>query len=284
MPPRDLLSGSTFVRWKRAWACVCLALGVFLPALPAQAGFRAALVDVTPDNPYVTVNVTNTDGANSFSYSNAVAGQLNWQAQSQVAGLTTGPNHLFGTFCVEIPRNVYLGSTYNFTPLSIAALPTSLNPAMGELKAAQIRALWAQWRGTLDTGTAGQIAAKYAAFQLAIWEIEYERASTFRVGTGNFRATNTAANPTITGLANTFLTSLDGYNQFDNGQLHNGSGQSLALANLIGLKLTTLGGGDAQDQIAEVHPTPAPASLVLALFGAVPILAVRRLRARLLGA
>lgn len=257
-----------------------LALGLVLTAQPARAAFTAQLVDLTPQNPYVTVNVSNSDANNSFSYSNAVAGQLNWRATAAVPGVTTGPNHAFGTFCIEIPRNVYLGSTYTLTPTPLADLPTSRNPAMGPLKAAQIEALWAQWRGTLDTGTAAQVAANYAAFQLAIWEIEYENSTTYRVNTGNFRATNTAANPGITTLANSYLNAIQGYNVLVGGQLQNGSGQTIARANLMGLRLTGAGGTDAQDQIAEVQPTPAPPALVLVLSG-LPFLAVRRLRKRL---
>jgi hypothetical protein len=243
---------------------VAVVLVLALSAARAEAGFNATLNSVTTNNGnYVTVTVQNTNTPNFGE--NVIAGQLNWTATSAVGGLT-GAGNRFGTFCIEIPRDVYLGSTFTLAQTDLTALPTS-GPSLTVPKVAQIQALWAASRGSLATGT------DYAAFQLAIWEIVYENGSTYNVsaGQGNFTARNNAA---VTAKANQYLQTVNG-SQFVNGVLVN-NGTELARANVVGFRVTQNGAGDYQDQIAEIAPTPAPPALVLVLSGLLPLLAFRR--------
>lgn len=246
-------------------------LGLLLSAPQAEAGFNATLNSVTTNNGnYVTLNVQNTN-APLFGET-AIAGQLNWTATSAVSGLT-GSGNTFGTFCIEIPKNVYLGSTYAFTQTDLNALPTS-GPALTPVKIAQIQALWAAAHGSIVVANnATATANNYAAFQVAIWEIVYENSSTYDVnaGAGNFTAWSNGA---VTNRANTYLGAIND-SQLVNGVLMKG-GTALTRANVVGFKLTANGAGDYQDQIGEVTPTPAPPAVVLLLSGFVPLLAFRR--------
>lgn len=241
---------------------LAVVLSLALGAGRAEAGFNATLNSVTANNGnYVTVNVQNTNQPNFGE--TAIAGQLNWTAGSAVAGLT-GPGNTFGTFCIEIPRNVYLGSTFTLAQTNLTELPTS-GPSLTLPKIAQIQALWAASYGGLTT------AIDYAAFQLAIWEIVYENGATYNTALGNFTASNNAA---VIVQANQYLQIVNG-SEFSNGVLTN-NGTALARANVVGFRVTVDGSGDYQDQIAEVSATPAPPALVLVLSGIVPLMAFRR--------
>jgi hypothetical protein len=244
-------------------------LGLLLNAPQAEAGFNATLNSVATNNgSYVTLNVQNTN-APVFG-ENVIAGQLNWTATSAVSGLT-GAGNTFGTFCIEIPQNVYLGTSYTLSQTDLTSLPTS-GPALSPLKVAQIQALWAASYGSIATATDS------AAFQVAIWEIVYQSGSTYDVGSGNFTA---SGNSTVTLQATAYLdlAKVSGSGFDANGVLrtNNGTGTVLARANVVGFEVTANGTGDYQDQIAEVTAAPAPPALVLFLSGFVPFWAFRRL-------
>ncbi len=261
-----------------------------LCAPSARADFKAQLNSVTPHNSYATVNVKNTDSNNTFHYSSAIAGQLNWTVTSGTApgGLTDSDNK-FGTFCIEIPQHVGIGSKYNFHQQDLDTLPTSMLPAggMGAIKAAQIEALWAAVYSTVSTGI------QYAAFQLAIWEIDYERTTStspaaYSLSDGNFTATDVTSG--VVAQATTYLASINGSTYDANTDTLTKGGSVLDRANLAGFKLTNSDGHAAQDQVGELPPPdnapipgPAPQVLVLAVTGLLP-LGVRRIRKKLLGA
>jgi hypothetical protein len=101
--------------------CICLVFGFLANPSRTDAGFQAKLGSVSP---YVQVNVSNTDSANAFSFNGVLAVEQNWAATTAVSGLTTGSTNAFETFCIEIPQDVYIGSTYNFAKTPLSNLPT----------------------------------------------------------------------------------------------------------------------------------------------------------------
>lgn len=248
-------------------------LGLLAIGQEASGAFVAQLNSVSKNGgSYVIVKVENTDGDNKFGPISVIAGQLNWTATTSVDGIT-GPGNTFGTFCIEIPQHVHLSSSYTFDSKPLGELPTTRNPKMGDLKAAQLQALWAS--SFADASTS---AIKLAAFQTAIWETVYENSTNYGVASGNFLAKN---NDAVTSQADIYLASING-SQLVGGVLKSSSGNTLARANVVGFKVTK-GTTDAQDQITEddsntTFATPAPASLVLALTGIIPLGLLRRFR------
>jgi hypothetical protein len=245
---------------KTALTGLGLVLGLAAPASPARADFKATLTSLNPGQ--WTVDVQDSVHGNVSGY-NYGAGQLNWTVNGASVGTLAGNGTNFGSFCIEIPKHVQIGTMYTFDAQSLGSLPTSLVPSMGDVKADQIRELWAERHASLSTGE------QYAAFQLSIWEIIYETkgdlAVTGSTG-GTFRAYGTPDN--IVTLANTWLASVNGLDA-------NGTAPA-RLANLSGMRVTINSGGDYQDQVVEVVAAPTPPALVLALLGIIPCLALRR--------
>jgi hypothetical protein len=185
------------------------------------------------------------------------AGQYNWTTAVFYPGMVyTTPNNVV-MFCIERDQLITGGTTYtnyHFVNLEDAPVP---GPAMTPSVADSIRAMWAQYRDTLDTGTAAQQNQKSAAFQEAIWKL-----------------LDPSYNPSLSGgtlaFYNTFLTP---------------SSWVSGLADLGAMV-----NAQRQDQIFELQdgyiiqdgnlvPTPAPPALLVAAVLA-PALLVRRRFAR----
>jgi hypothetical protein len=185
---------------------------------------------------------------------------VNW-SQTPTNNNTSIANS-FSTFCIELTQNVYIGGTYTYSLNALENAPTPGSPqtgqpnGMGSLKANAIRTLW----GSAYSSNMSQINA--AAFQLAIWRLEYDWTGSKTISqmtdftTGNFRANGansdgssavTAAQSLITKVLNGTFTTME--------------------TNLIALtsdqyqdQLTV------QDQVS-IASTPEPASLGLGLIG-----------------
>ena len=151
---------------------------------------------------------------------NAYVGQINWTvASSNTPNFQAGQS--LGTFCIQGLQDVYTGGayTYDIVNLNTAGLPEG-GPDVGILNgtsAQQIQGLannyFANIGGSVGTHNVNQVAA---AFQLAIWEIEYDGGNggeTFTPGGnvnyfagGNFSATaNNSDGSGAMDLANSWL-------------------------------------------------------------------------------
>ena len=245
----------------RFFVVVAFSIAALTDACVARAGFSAHLESsVGP-------------GVNSPVY----AVQINW-TQKQAGGVDVPwLAHSFSSFCIEYHSHVYLGSDYTFQVRTLDSSPVP-GSGMGAAKADQIRRLWAGYRLAINTVT-GQTSTngndgkysvneQYAAFQLAIWKI---------LGTTGLA---TFGND-IECLSNTYVT-------YSRNTANNN------LANLAVLSSGKDSQGtpysDFQDQVVEIRggwtpngfgdmvPTPAPAALILAMTGLVPLFAFGRLR------
>jgi hypothetical protein len=166
----------------------------------------------------------------------------------------------FTSFCIELTQEVGSGKTYQFQLENLKDAPNSGGqhggaPIMGADKAKLIRELWAA-----DFSSIGTNGTKGAAFQLAIWKIEYDGGSAnTSFSTGNFRASgNTAAIDQATAWLDAIGTNLN---------LPKAPG-------LVGL-----GNPSAQDQLtqlpgsSQISAAPAPASVYLAGLGGLVLVA-----------
>jgi hypothetical protein len=195
------------------------------------------------------------------------AGQYNWNTgATHHIGVVYTPHgngsasatH-FITFCIERDQFISGGSTYtNYQFNTLAGSPVP-GPAMPAAVANALRAMWAEYRDDLDTGTAADKAAKSAAFQHAVW-----------------RLLDPAYNPGLGGAE------LGHYTTFLNPATWNSG-----FANLI-----TITSPDKQDQLLElrrgfapgpdgrIQAVPAPAALLTALVFTPAVLLRRRLAAK----
>ena len=210
----------------------------------------------------VTINLG--DGSSpSVAY---YPGVVNWTVKTPPAGKpnaswapAVGSN--FTTFCIELPQEIYPGNVYTYQLTALANAPnpgtppaqaTPGTPGMGAIKAGAIEELWGQDHSSIGTnGTDG------AAFQLAVWKLEYDwGTSAFdSFSAGNFRATG---NTTALAQARSWLDAVKN------------NPNSATPANLIALtdpyiqdQVTELPGG-AQPHLA----APAPPGVTLAAIGA----------------
>ncbi len=218
----------------------------------------------------VTINLG--DGSSpSIAY---YPGVVNWTVEPAPAGK---PNVAwlpavgggFTTFCIELTQDISPGRvfTYQLTSLADApspgTAPAQANPpqaGMGTIKAGAIEELWGQ-----DHASIGTNSIQGAAFQLAIWKIEYDWGTTAfdSFNAGNFQATG---NSTAITQAKSWLDSLK----------DNPSAATPA-------NLTALTDPFIQDQVMEIpggaNPhlaVPVPPSLFLALSGVFTLLAFAR--------
>ncbi len=211
-------------------------------AVAALAGTQAqAVFSVTYNgvSPSASVSISQNSGG---SYSNITAGKVN------LTGAANAPANLqgqFASFCIQLNQGISNGSTYNdFSTIALASAPVP-GTAMGSSKALLISELWGRFYSGLSTST------KYAAFQVAIWEIVNDTGLSLTGGT--FRA----ASSTVRTQAQTYLSAL------------NGTGP---LASLYAVSSPT-----AQDFVAPAPAIPAPGAVGL---GAVAMTLVARRRRR----
>ena len=239
---------------RRAALVAALAVAALLCAgRPARAGTITALLNGTGldgiINPGADVTINRGDGSTpSVAYH---PGVVNWTMapNGNQSGLPFARN--FTTFCIELTQDISPGNSYTYTLSDLASAPkpgsgqTGNGNGMGATKADKIAELWGAFDGPIGTD-----GTKAAAFQLAIWKIEYDWGdSNFdNFSGGNFRASNNSA---AVNQATTWLDAI-----YNNNNLARAQG------------LWALTNSTAQDQITQVAPVAAPPSIYLAGAGA----------------
>ncbi len=239
---------------------VCIFVGWMCGELPARADYITAqlngnsIYQIIHPGDDVTINSGNGNTPSIPYY----PGEMNWTAKG-----TNNPAWLtnpFTTFCIELTQDVSPGNTYTYKLVQLQDAPnpgTSQNgngSGMGIDKADKIRQLW-----YADYNSIGSDGVKAAAFQLAIWKIEYDWTSSSIPASlftsGNFRASesdlSTGHSDAIT-QATSWLTSIW---SDTNAPMQSGL---LAMSN-----------PHAQDQIIQDAVLPVPPSLHLAGIGCI---------------
>jgi hypothetical protein len=180
--------------------CGCFALALALLAVqPARATSfgtldatlqsGSSLPDIINPGAWVTVNLGNGSSPNIPYYPGLMHWTLNSNNTSPHLALPTQ----FTSFCIDLPQDVSAGSKVTFTAMDLTSAPIDGSPNTAQLltttQAHKIAELWGRYYNTI--GTSG---ANAAAFQLAIWKIEYDwrnGTNSDDFSTGNFRATTT---------------------------------------------------------------------------------------------
>lgn len=194
-------------------------------------------------------------GSDTF---NVFAGQLRHNASSGTGSLSWLAGQVT-TFCADLTQQVTSsGATYSAT--AIQNLPVSSGwPSMGPQRAQAVFELYTA-AADRQFGTNADWAA---AFQIALWEIVYDynpsSPSSFNLGAGNVRVTNTSGGALGTGIMSK-VTELVGL-----------LGSGLTSVGLVGLS-----NPHKQDQIVQVIPLPPAGWAGLAMLGG--IAAWRRIR------
>lgn len=241
----------------------------FFMAAATHAGTITGQLVGVGNNNVVQLRINDGNGTNNF-FNYGYSGYVNW-AQTPANNNTGIPNN-FSTFCIELTQNISIGSTYTYTLATLESAPTPGSPqtgqpnGMGSFKANAIRKLWA---GAYSSNMS-QVDA--AAFQLAVWRLEYDLDSTKTISqmtsftSGNFRVlgNNSAGNSAVAAAQSLITKVMDG--TFTN----------------MEMDLVALTNENYQDQITvSSGPTfqevPEPASLGLWLVSGV-LLAGRCLR------
>lgn len=252
-----------------SFARALLALGLFLVVNISQAGPIGTSLTATLGEPTnnpglggnnLSININDGTSASSFTTYN-YAGFLNW-SQSPAGNNAFVPQN-FSTFCIEISQNVGIGGTYTYLVADLANAPnTNNNPSaqMGAAAAQAIGVLWAQYYPTLDNNNNPQASlVQAAAFQLAIWRIEYDwndglsktDFTNLSLSTANFQANG---NSSVTTAASSML-----------GFVYDNDATAPVATGLIALTNASY-----QDQITLDPPlaaTPEPSSLCLGIIG-----------------
>jgi hypothetical protein len=112
------------------------------------------------------------------TYNGAYVGQINWTVTSSTDPMFTA-NQKLGTYCIQGLQDVYTGSsyTYNVVGLTSVNLPLGGGDAgvLDSVAASQIQGFADSYFAMAGTSVGGYTANETsAAFQLAIWEIEYD--------------------------------------------------------------------------------------------------------------
>lgn len=167
---------------------------LFAAASLALTGFASA------DTVTATLNNVSPSQIVNVYYQGAYAGQgyagsINWTVDSSSG--TSAPAGSFGTYCDDLTQDVYIGSTYTYNIVSMINSPDPAPPTnpgqtvgMSTGLAQDITNLYA-----LEYDGIGNDNDKSAAFQIAIWEMEYEtNGGTPDVSSGNFYVTGETAN------------------------------------------------------------------------------------------
>jgi hypothetical protein len=196
---------------KSASISACLFI-VLVAAAQVKAEFVTATLDGTGlndiINPGASVKINYGDGsAPSLDYK---PGVVNWTGKSSNSPAFKGK---FTTFCLELTQDISPGIAYTFALVCLENAPrpgsSQTGNGMGLTKANEIRTLWTAFHGSLDGDD-----NKSAAFQLAIWKIEYDWGngqSATDFTKGNFRASD---NGGATNLASGWLINLTQPNSY----------------------------------------------------------------------
>jgi len=187
--------------------------GVLAAAAPAFAGtVNATLSTVSPSVTNLSVSF------NGGGFENCYVGQLDWVNNTGTDPLVGSS---FSTFCIDGTQNVYLGGTVTYTVGSLATSPQPVDVypyGMGAERALRLTDFWNKYMST-TTGSvivpAGYTANQAnAAFQIGIWEIEYDSPTsttgpinfTPDLYNGNFKLQTTASSDPSVVLAQSWLT------------------------------------------------------------------------------
>lgn len=243
----------------------------FSVAVVAVAGFltlspRASAELLTLNYQGTTTNPGNpTVGftLNGTPYTNFAVGPFYWSQNSVPPNANFPPP--IATFCIEIDASQPLppiGTNATFSVVNPTTAPTIDNDAT---KVAAITELYGRYYTTAwnDKNTFHG-DTNSVAFQLALWELVYDGASTKNLGAGNFQAPDLG---TYTTTAQNMLNSLNGNTSFFNNKF-GGSELVALLAPAEGAKTQDF----VQDQlILRPKGVPAPPAVVLAGIGALAL-------------
>lgn len=219
------------------------------PARPLAAALALiGLMAVAPRASAETINLTLNNTGTSVTYrpyggtaTTVGGGPFYW---SQSTPLNTNYATAVTTYCIDLDQSISKGSTYTFTTQTDLKLAPTIGTAA---KATAINELFDRYYNSSLAS-----ATNAAAFQLALWELVYDGATSKSLSAGRVQGTNS--------LTTTMLGSL-------------GSG-TYTNRDLAGYRLVGLVSATNQDQIMVVKDTPpppgavpAPPGLVLAGLG-----------------
>jgi hypothetical protein len=250
-------------------------IGIFMFAATGQAGIvTASLMGGQSFAPYIYINAG--DGSAPSVLVNP--GYFSWTTISNTSGVPIGS--AFNSYCIDLNTTVASGPNYafNIQPIgSAGAFP--INPSA----VPSIEKLWAGFysqTSILSTvNTPGGTAINDAAFQLAIWRLEYDfgkNGSSYNLNDfsqGQFQAAAVVSGiPSIDADSAATLLLASQLVQFSTDGTYN----------TLAANLFTLTGGHApdgsagQDQLTVA--TPEPSSMCLCAVGASAILIARHRR------
>jgi hypothetical protein len=261
------------------WLRSILTLGVLFIATTCQAGTVVATLTSFSNANDPQININNANGTTPTAANvNGRAGIINW---ARSGGTDTTIGSVFQTFCIDVPQRATVGLpgyTFNVVSLDLApSIPGSASSKADKVNA--IERLWHGFYGNISTGSANQQLINGAAFQLAIWRIEYDwSASQTATTLEDFNSGTFQAN--VTGLSGTGAT--DGQAAIDLakillGDVYAGTpglGYDVATSGLVALTNLT-----AQDQITS---TPEPSTLCLGAIGVAALITARCRRAKVI--
>jgi len=261
------------------------ALAIICGMMAASAA-QASSISVKLNSPAVSpgissgLKVTFTGG----SQSTVNTGEINWKV---TASSTTGYNvgDTFSTFCIQGEQSVTSGQTYTYNVVSLdsTGIPNGGSDAgvLDSTAALQIQGLVNSYFSDAGVAYSGYDANQTAAaFQLAVWEIEYDGGygkETFTNGgstnfltAGLLEATGTGSEAlgTVT-LANYWLNHFTAATSVTSLALVSGGAQDQLICNI------SSGGGGNLATVPRPAAFPAGAALLTGLFGA------RKLRRKL---
>lgn len=216
-----------------------------LAAVLALVGLMAGAPRASAETINLTLNNTGT-GVTYKPYGGTATtvngGPFHW---SQSTPLNANYASAVTTYCIDLDQYISKGSTYTFTTQSDLTLAPTIGTAA---KAAAITELFDRYYNSSLTS-----ATNAAAFQLALWELVYDGASSKSLSAGRIQGTNSLTTSMLSNLGSAAYTNHD----------------------LAGYHLVALVSKTNQDQLMVVKDTatpppagvPAPPGLVLAGLG-----------------